>query len=352
MNISPHALTTHLLFAAALTALSAFVVWIMRYVRVMDTPDARKAHNRPIPKSGGIGVVVAFLTGIIVLYEVAEFSRIADPYFRGIIMASVAIAVVSFLDDMRDFPFLVKLVVQVGAALTAVLSGIWVQVYSLPFFGPIDAGLLGIPATLFWILFVTNAMNFIDGLNGLAAGVGLVACIFLAAIGLMQGASFVYFAALLLAAGLLGFLPFNFPYARIFMGDVGSQFTGFVLAMLGVVAARFERVELSFLIVPLLLSGVLSDVLFTLCRRVLAGDRVTQAHRGHLYQIAHRAGVDPRVIALVHWGFAAFGGVCCLLFLADASAQRYLILALPVVPQVLWFLYVWRRAAKADIGRW
>ena len=145
--------------------------------------------------------------------------------------------------------------------------------------------------TLGWILFATNAMNFIDGLNGLASGVAAIAGLFLALIAALAGGWFVYFAALLLAAGLIGFIPFNFPRARIFMGDVGSQFCGFVLAVLGVAASRFESVEMSFLLVPLLLSGVLYDVAFTLGRRILAGERVTVAHRGHLYQVANRAGM-------------------------------------------------------------
>ena len=123
------------------------------------------------------------------------------------------------------------------------------------------------PVTLFWILFATNAMNFIDGLNGLASGVSVIACAALAVIAASLGGWFVYFASLLLAAGLLGFLPFNFPRARIFMGDVGSQFCGFVLAVLAVVAGRFEGVELSALLVPMLLFGVLFDVAFTLLRR-------------------------------------------------------------------------------------
>ena len=155
--------------------------------------------------------------------------------------------------------------------MAAVGSGLYVQVYNLPYLGAVDIGWIGIPATLAWILFATNAMNFIDGLNGLCAGVALVSCAFLAGIAASQDGWFVYFAALLLGAGLLGFLPFNFPRARIFLGDVGSQFCGFVLAVLGVAASRFGAVEMSFLIVPMLLSGVLFDVAFTLVRRLLAG---------------------------------------------------------------------------------
>jgi UDP-GlcNAc:undecaprenyl-phosphate GlcNAc-1-phosphate transferase len=183
----------------------------------------------------------------------------------------------------------------------------------VPRLGSLDIGWLGGPATLAWILFVTNAVNFIDGLNGLAGGVALIAACFLAGIAGAHGAWFAYFASLLLAAGLLGFLPFNFPRARIFMGDVGSQFCGFILAMLGVVASRFDGVELSLLLMPMLLSGVLFDVAFTLARRALARERLTDPHRGHLYQVAQRAGVPAPVVASVHWGFAVFGGGCCLL---------------------------------------
>ena len=147
--------------------------------------------------------------------------------------------------------------------------------------------------TVLWLLFATNAMNFIDGLNGLAGGVALIAAGFLAGIAAAHGGWFAYFAALLLVAGLAGFLPFNFPRARIFMGDVGSQFCGFILAILAVVASRFDNVELSFLIVPMLLSGVLFDVAFTLIRRALAGERLTEPHRGHLYQVAQRSGLPP-----------------------------------------------------------
>jgi UDP-GlcNAc:undecaprenyl-phosphate GlcNAc-1-phosphate transferase len=347
--MTPAALLSHLAFAGSLALLSALVVRLMITVGVMDTPDARKSHSRPTPKGGGVGVVVAFLVGVAVLYEVAAFSRLADPYFRGIIAASVAIAVVAFLDDMYDWPFTVKLGAQVLAALAAVGTGLYVQVYRIPYLGAIDIGWLGIPATLVWILFATNAMNFIDGLNGLAAGVALIASGFLCFIAQGQGGWFVYFAALLLAAGLLGFLPFNYPRARIFMGDVGSQFCGFVLAMLAVAASRFDAVELSFLIVPMLLSGVLFDVAFTLVRRGLAGERVTAAHRSHLYQLAQRSGMSAAAVTATHWGFAMLGGLACLAFVYAPSSLKPEIPLLLIPPQVIWAVWVMRRAHRAEL---
>jgi UDP-GlcNAc:undecaprenyl-phosphate GlcNAc-1-phosphate transferase len=346
------AFARHIAFAALIACISAALVRLMIDIGVMDRPDPRKSHQRPTPKSGGVGVVAGFLLGIATLYEFAFFSRLADPYFRGLILASALIAIVAFLDDLRDWPFAVKLAAQIIAALAALTSGLYVRVYHLPYVGAVDLGWFGAGASLVWILFTTNAMNFIDGLNGLAGGVALIASLFLCVIAEHLGGWFVYFAALLLAAGLIGFLPFNFPRARIFMGDVGSQFCGFVLAMLGIAASRFEHAAMSFLIVPLLLSGVLFDVAFTLARRTLAGERVTAPHRGHLYQVAARSGLDARWVALIHWGFAALGGIVCFAFLAASSLEKPLWLLIPLAVQVIWLGFVYQRARRAGIGAW
>jgi UDP-GlcNAc:undecaprenyl-phosphate/decaprenyl-phosphate GlcNAc-1-phosphate transferase len=346
------AVLRHLAFALGLALLSAAVVRGMIGLRVLDRPDPRKAHTEATPKGGGVGVVVAFLAGIAALYRFAEFARLADPYFIGVIEASVAIAIVAFLDDLYDWKFTVKLAAQIMAAVVAVASGIYLTTYRIPYLGPLSIGWLAAPVTVLWLLFATNAMNFIDGLNGLAAGVALIAACFLAGIAAEHGGWFAYFAALLLAAGLAGFLPFNFPRARIFMGDVGSQFCGFVLAILAVVASRFDKVALSFLIVPMLLSGVLFDVAFTLIRRALVGERLTEPHRGHLYQVAQRSGLPAVRIALVHWGFAAFGGVCALLFLAAPSSAKPFVPLLTLPPQLGWLTIVTRRAQKAGVTDW
>ena len=133
-----------------------------------------------------------------------------------------------------------KLAGQVAAALVAVGSGLMVRSLNVPGIGGVELGWAAGPLTLCWILFVTNAMNFIDGLNGLAAGVSALTALALSGIAAAHGAWFVYFAGLLLASGLAGFLPFNFPRARIFLGDVGSQFCGFVLAVLTVAAGRLD----------------------------------------------------------------------------------------------------------------
>ena len=346
------ALPRHLALMLGLAIFSGIIVRIMIAIGVPDRPDARKAHTETTPKSGGVGIVAAFLLGVLLLYRYGQVSRLAEGYFIGVIAAAVLMAAISLLDDLLDISFMIKLATQLIAAGVAVASGLWVHVLALPYYGTVNIGWQGIPLTIFFLLFITNAMNFIDGLNGLAAGVTLIACLFLAGIAGLYGGFFVYTAALLLAGGVLGFLPFNFPRGKIFMGDVGSQFCGFMLALFGVAAARFEGAPLSFLLVPFLLSGVLYDVSFTLLRRLLAGENIARAHHGHLYQVARRAGMNASAVALLHWAFAAIGGLTALVFLLAAPVWRLPVASFPLLLQLIWTLYVVERARAAKISNW
>jgi len=122
--------------------------------------------------------------------------------------------------------------------------------------------------------------------------------------------------------------------------------------VLGVAAARFGAVEMSFLLVPMLLSGVLFDVAFTLVRRALAGERVIEAHRGHLYQVAARSGMDARLVAMLHWGFAALGGIVAIAFVYAPSPVKPLLPPLLLVPQLVWLGYVTAIARRARLERW
>ena len=350
--MTPHAILVHCLFLLCLALLSAGAVRGMIAVGFMDHPEGRKAHARPTPKLGGVGIVLAYLLGLLILYRYAQFARLADPYFRGMILSAFLIALVALLDDIYSYRFIVKLGAQVVAALSAVMTGLYVSAYHLPYIGGVNVGPLAIPFTLCWILFATNAMNFIDGMDGLAGGITLITCLFLSIFSVHAHGWFTYFAAALLGAGTLGFLPFNFPRARIFMGDVGSQFCGFVLAMLAVASSRFESSELSFVLVPMMLSGALYDVAFTLVRRLLRGENITQAHRGHLFQVAQRSGMDARLITLIYWGFTLFGACAAWCFLAVPSAYKPLMVPVPLIPPVVWTIYVIQRAKRARVGRW
>src|ERR1700689_3835581 len=142
------AILRHLAFGALLALLSAMVVRAMISLRVMDAPEARKAHDKPTPKGGGAGIVVAFLVGLLLLYGFAQFARLANEYFLGVIAASLAIAVVAFLDDLFDWPFMAKLGIQAIAALVAVSTGIYLHDYSVPYLGAVYVGWIGPLITL------------------------------------------------------------------------------------------------------------------------------------------------------------------------------------------------------------
>ncbi len=348
-----YAFAQHLAFAALLAAVSALAVRGMIRWPILDDPARRAAtaHTRPTPKGGGVGVVLAFVLGMVVLYAQARFARLAGPQFIGVILAAVAIAGVALADDIFDFRFLVKLGAQAGAAVVAVASGLVLHRLSPPGLGPVELGWLGPVLTLVWILGCTNAVNFMDGLDGLVGGALFIACVALAVIGALLGGWFVYAAALFLAAGFVGFLPFNWHPARIFMGDVGSQFAGFILAVLAVAAAGFDAAQLSFLIVPLLIFGLLYDAAFTLARRALMHEPLATPHRTHLYQLAQRSGMPVRAVALAHWGFALFHAGLVALFLNLPAAQKGLAVLPALAVQLGWTALVRRRMRRAGLAR-
>jgi len=297
----------------------------MAAVGPLDQPDARKLHTLPVPRGGGLGIVVAFLLGM----ETLSANGMVDVgYFRGVMLAAALLAGVGWLDDLRNLSFWSKLVAQAVAAGIAVASGLVL---------PLGGGAV----TLGWLMLVTTAVNLIDGMNGLA---GLVVLVAAGCVAGLVAPGWASLAGALLAAGVAGFLPFNFPRARVFLGDVGSQFCGFMLGVIGVAAAGQGDLTL----MPLLLSAVLWDVGFTLARRALAGDNLAQAHRGHLYQLAQRAGMDARLVALMHAGFAALGGWVAWRGLAGQPGW----LLLPIGAQVGWTLWVLQRARRASIGPW
>ena len=344
------ALVQHLTFALLLTLLSAATARAMIAFPIIDHPNHRSAHVNPTPRGGGLGAVLAFMLGMLVLYQVADFARIAERPFIGVILAAAAIAAVALADDVRALPAWLRLAAQLAAAVVAVAMGLVLTHLSLPWIGAVELGWLGPPITLLWIVGCTNAVNFMDGLDGLVGGTLVIASAALAAIAASQEGWFVYAAALFLTAGFLGFLPFNLHPARIFMGDVGSQFAGFMLAVLAIAAARFDTNEVSFLIVPLLLFGLLFDSAFTLVRRAATGARVSEAHRTHLYQMAQRSGMPVQAVAAVHWGFALFHVGLAVLFLRLSPALKPLVLLPALAVQLLWLDLVRRRVRRAGLS--
>lgn len=336
---------THLAFAAAIFLASVAMTYIMaRYVRVMDVPNDRSSHFRPIPKSGGIAFVSTFVLGSLVIYFVADTARIDDRYFWGYLISAILLAIVSFVDDVMQKTFFVKVLTQMFCVAVVLTSGVIVTKLAVPYWGEVELGVMGYVLTFLWIMGLTNAYNFMDGLDGLAAGVAVIAAGFLGAIAFEQKSVFVYMSSYVLLAGAAGFLIFNFSPAKIFMGDIGSAFLGFTFATLAVVGSSLDLGRLSFYIIPMLLFHFIFDTLFTFARRLLHGEKVHLAHRTHLYQFLNRMGYSHRTVSLFHYAVTVAQGIAAFVSVSLAPERRLLVFIPFLIFEIAYARWVLARA--------
>jgi UDP-GlcNAc:undecaprenyl-phosphate/decaprenyl-phosphate GlcNAc-1-phosphate transferase len=209
-------------------------------------------------------------------------------------------------------------------------SGIVVKDLTLPFVGVVSLGWFGYLFTFLWILGLTNAVNFMDGLDGLIGGIAVIVSLFFMIITYSQGSHFVYITSYTILAGSLGFLFLNMPPAKIFMGDVGSTFLGFAFATLAIIGANYDASQTSFLVMPLLLFNVIFDTLLTFFRRLFKGDDVFSPHRTHLYQLTQRLGLSHLEVALMHYCFCFLQGLGGL-WVVHLSGNNRLFVFIPFI---------------------
>jgi len=336
---------THLAFAFTIFLCSAALTYVMaRFVRVMDIPNPRSSHTNPVPKSGGISFVATFVVGSLIIYFVAEFARIDDRYFWGYVVSAVLLAIVSYVDDVTQKTFLAKVLTQVLCVAVVLASGVIITRLAIPYWGEVQLGWLGYVLTFLWILGLTNAYNFMDGMDGLAAGVAVIAAGFLCAIAFQQLSVFVYMSSYVLLAGAAGFLIFNFPPARIFMGDVGSAFLGFTFATLAVIGASLDLGHLSFYIIPMLLFHFIFDTVFTFLRRLARGEKVHLAHRTHLYQLLNGLGYSHRAVSLFHYALTVVQGIAAFVSIGLPADMRLFVFVPFLIFEIAYARWVLGRA--------
>jgi len=218
------------------------ITWGMRkFVRILDHPNHRSSHVNAVPSSGGISIVVTFLIGMIFIIIFADTELIQQRYIFGLIFSAILIAIISFVDDIREKSAVFKLATHIFAVIVVLSTGIVIDTLSLPWEDEMPLGWLGYVISFFWILGLTNAYNFMDGIDGLVASTALIAALFFMVISYYEGSSFVYITGYTIIAGSAGFLVYNAPPAKIFMGDVGSAFLGFVFATLAIIGARYDE---------------------------------------------------------------------------------------------------------------
>lgn len=344
-QITWSALLDHGLFAAGLFCLSVCITWLMqKRVRIMDSPNERSSHTEPTPKSGGIAIVATFMAGILAIYLLGDRTPIAQWYFIGFILSALLIALVSFYDDINYKSFSMKLGSQMIAATVVLAFGLVIDVLTVPWTAQIHFGWLAYPITFLWIVGLTNSFNFMDGLDGLAGGVAVIVSFFFGIITLSQGSTFVYITCYAILSGSLGFLLFNFSPARIFMGDVGSAFLGFVFATIAIIAGLYDHSHTSFLVMPLLLFNFIFDTGFTFIRRLFKGEYVTQAHRTHLYQLCNQLGASHRTVSLSQYAMCIAQGLGAL-YMVNIPGEPRLLVFLPFL--AFQVVYAWIIVGKA-----
>ena len=302
----------HIFFGISLTAVAMAVTWgMLKFVRILDHPNERSSHSGAIPKSGGISIVITFLIGMTFIIAFAESELIQQRYIFGFVFSAILIAAISFVDDIWEKSALFKLGTHIFAVIVVLSTGIVIDTLSMPWADAMPLGVFGYVFSFFWILGLTNAYNFMDGIDGLVASTALIAGLFFMAISYYEGSSFVYITGYTIIAGSVGFLVYNAPPAKIFMGDVGSAFLGFVFATLAIIGARYDESHTSFLVMPMLLFHFIFDTLFTFFRRIVNKENPLKAHRTHLYQIRIRSGHSHLEVTLM---------LCCMAFLQGLGA--------------------------------
>jgi len=304
-----------------------------RWRILVDEPNARSSHSLPTPRGGGVGLVAGtLLAGAFVAGPVAGSIGIA---------AGAAIAAAAGLaDDARAQGAGVKFGAQILATGLAMAGGAVFEVVHVPGIGPVALGPFAVPVTFLWFVGLTNAYNFMDGLDALAGGTGLVAAAFAGLFLAWSGQGELAALAFVLAASCAGFLPFNLPRAHVFMGDVGSQFLGFCFAGLGVLAANAEADGRLFWLVPILLAHFLFDTLATALRRAANGENVLAAHRAHFYQRLQQSGASHGRVAALLAAMATAQGL--FVHWLPASVASALLAALGV--QLVYAAFVLSRA--------
>ena len=299
-------------------------------IGAIDVPkDNRRMHKKPIPRLGGLAIFLGFFCSVLVFCNI-------DAEMRGILIGAVIIVVLGVIDDVMALSAKLKFVVQIGAALVPVLCGVRIDIFSnFNFFSDqpfINLGFLSIPVTVIWIVAITNAVNLIDGLDGLACGVSSIACFSLLIIAIAVGEPVTATIIAALAGSCIGFLPYNLNPAKIFMGDTGATFLGFILATISVQGLFKFYTVVSFAVPFLILGLPIFDTVLAIVRRVASGKSPMQADRGHFHHKLIDMGFSQKQTVAILYALSAILGMTAVVLTTTGTAKAaILVLAALIV---------------------
>lgn len=296
-------------------------------IGAIDIPkDDRRVHKEPMPLIGGLAIYIAILITCLIFLPI-------NKTLLSILVGGTIILISGLIDDLKGLSPKLKIVFQLLAGLCLVLGDVKVDFVTNPFTinnALIYLNWLSIPITLFWVVGITNTLNLIDGLDGLAAGVAMISSLSLMFVASKFGYATVILTSAIVAGACLGFLPFNFNPAKIFMGDTGALFLGFMLAAISIEGVM-KSVATIAIIVPIIILGVpIFDTTFAIFRRLISGQSIMTADKGHLHHRLLARGYSQRKTVLILYGISSIFGVFAVL-VAKANSQQAVYLSVVLV---------------------
>lgn len=330
---------------AFLTAFMAtpHTINLAKKLGAVDTPkDERRINKITMPRLGGLAVIAGFFVSVIYLLIIMSIENKIDltqdnyiSKIRGFVLGAIIIGVTCFIDDVKGVPALGKLLAQVIAAIVVVNSGIIIDTLEIPYIYKSSIwDIFNIVLTICWIVGITNAMNLIDGLDGLSTGVTLIACISLLIIFSLNGSPLISIVLITALAGALtGFLPYNFNPAKTFIGDTGSNFLGYCLSIISILGIAKTYTAIVIVMPLLVLALPIFDTLFAIVRRVIRGKSlkaIIQPDAGHLHHKMLKKGFTQKQAVLILYGLSATFGMFAII-LMDSGIWKALSFALIVI---------------------
>ena len=321
-----------------------YTIKIAKKVGAVDIPkDERRMHKKSMPKFGGPAVILGFLVSTIYLLIVMSMEKSInlfgfEEYWRKLLGFLIGIGIISafcVVDDIKTIKPFTKLIGQILAAIAAVLAGIRIEGVTLPFLNfPEMHQVTSVILTIAWVVIVTNAINLIDGLDGLSSGISVISAVSLLIIFVLNGSSMVSVILITALAGaLVGFLPFNFSPAKTFIGDTGSNFLGYSLAIISILGSA-KTYTAAVIVLPLIVLGLpIFDTLFAIVRRMIKGKSIKavfKADKGHLHHKLVAKGYNQKQAVLILYGISAIFGIFAVI-LCDSGIWKALSFLLIVI---------------------
>ena len=333
-------------FGALLVAMIAtpIVAWIASARNLVDKPGVRKVHHEPIPRIGGVAIFLGTLTlimAVLILNNTIGHAFWAiDGKMFALLAGASCMFLVGLVDDIYRLRARIKFIVQLAAALAVCAVGIRIESFVLTDWFTLKFGWFSWPLTILWIVGITNAVNLIDGLDGLAAGISAITCGVIMLFALFVGQTMMAVLMLAMLGSLTGFLLFNFHPAKIFMGDCGSLFLGFMLATSSVMCAEKSSTIVGLALPALALGIPIFDTLFSMLRRILERRSMFAPDRGHMHHRLAAMGLHQNQVTLLMYAVTALSAGLGMFMLVTRHAGTLVVFACVLLLLVLIFRLV------------